>query len=62
MMEWRQFEISTVGNGENQKRGIKKRNLKKNRFLRVTSRVLCPNFLVPSSNGVGCGDDTDTHI
>jgi hypothetical protein len=22
MMEWQQFEISTVGNGENRKRGI----------------------------------------
>ena len=49
-MEWQQFEISTVGNGENRKRGItlekktKFQKKKKNIFLRVISRVLCPNF------------------
>ena len=47
-MEWQQFEISTVGNGENRKRGITlekiKISKKNNIFLRVISRVLCPNF------------------
>ena len=49
MMEWRRFEISTVGNGKNRKRGITLEKIKISKkkkidFLRVTSRVLCPNF------------------
>ena len=48
-MEWQQFEISTVGNGENRKRGITLEKIKISKkkkivFLRVISRVLCPNF------------------
>ena len=48
-MEWRRFEISTVGYGENRKRGITLEKIKiskkeKFHFLRVISRVLCPNF------------------
>ena len=48
-MEWQRFEISTVGNGENRKRGITLEKIKiskknNNIFLRVISRVLCPNF------------------
>ena len=49
MTEWRRIEISTVGYGENRKRGITLEKIKiskkeKFHFLRVTSRVLCPNF------------------
>ena len=48
-MEWRRFEISTVGNGETLKWGITLEKIKiskkeKFHFLRVTSRVLCQNF------------------
>ena len=48
-MEWQRFEISTVGNGENRKRGITLEKIKISKkkiyiFLRVISRVLCPNF------------------